>query len=271
MKSILLLFTVCCFSIINASAQTDTSQSHYITTKVEIPQLKRERNIQVYLPADYYKSSKKYPVIYMQDAQNIYNKDGQNKRSWCVDSLLKTLPDARQAIIVGIEHGGKNRIAEYSPYPTKYGDADGVAYTEFMVKNLKPYIDSHYRTKSDARNTAIAGSSMGGLIALYATVKYPKVFGVAGVFSPSLWIAPAINQFVNDSPVPATNRFFVACGDKEGNETEYVAKMDTLLLSKKGFSRKNVPAPLVLKGEQHNEHQWMLEFPVFYKWFIDGL
>jgi len=271
MKRTLLLSIIYIALTCSASAQTDTTQSHYITTKLEIPQLQRQRDIQVYLPADYYTSSKKYPVIYMQDAQNIYNKDGKNKRSWCVDSLLKILPDAQEAIIVGIDHGGKNRIAEYSPYKTDYGGADGVAYTEFMVNNLKPYIDSHYRTKSQAKYTAIAGSSMGGLIALYATVKYPKVFGTAGVFSPALWIAPAINQFVKETPVPGKNRFFLACGDKEGNETEYVAKMDTLLLAKEGFSRKNVPAPLVLKGEEHNEHQWMLEFPVFYKWFMDGL
>jgi predicted alpha/beta superfamily hydrolase len=270
MKQILLFGIICGMLINNAMAQ-QSGQSHYITTQMEIPQLQRQRNIEVYLPADYYTSGKKYPVIYMQDAQNIYDKNGANKNSWCVDSLVKTMPADKQAIIVGIEHGGKLRIPEYSPYKSKYGDADGVAYTEFMVHTLKPYIDVHYRTKTDAGHTAVAGSSMGGLIALYATVKYPQVFGTAGIFSPALWINPEINQFVTENQVTPKTRFFLACGDQEGNETEYVAKMETLLLSKKGMSVKTVATPLVLKGEKHNEHQWMLEFPTFYKWWVNGL
>ena len=69
---------------------------------------------------------------------------------------------------------------------------EGDEYVDFLVKTLKPFIDKKYRTERDKANTAIAGSSMGGLISLYATLKYPKVFGVAGVFSPAFWLAPQI-------------------------------------------------------------------------------
>ncbi|QKJ31721.1 alpha/beta hydrolase [Mucilaginibacter mali] len=273
MKQTLLLIIACALFIQTAQAQTtpkETDQPHYITTNLSISQLQRQRDIQIYLPADYYKTGKKYPVIYMQDAQNIYNKDGSRKNSWCVDSVLKTLPDSKQCIIVGINHGAQLRIAEYSPYKSNYGAADGPAYTEFMVNTLKPYIDAHYRTKTDAANTAIAGSSMGGLIALYATIKYPKVFGTAGIFSPALWINPQINHFVDSTGVSAKSRFYQFCGDQEGNEAHDVAQMDTLLM-KKGVKRAHMPPPVVLKGEKHNEHQWMLEFPDFYKWWVAKL
>ncbi|MES2278506.1 MAG: alpha/beta hydrolase-fold protein [Bacteroidota bacterium] len=273
MKKGILFAFICCLVVQLAPAQTiqkDSTQAHYITVNLEITQLQRKRDVQIYLPADYYKSSKKYPVIYMQDAQNIYDMGGSRKNSWCVDSLLKTLPDNQQAIIVGINHGGNSRIAEYSPYQSKYGNADGVPYTEFMVNTLKPYIDAHYRTKTDAKHTAIAGSSMGGLIALYATLKHPQVFGTAGIFSPALWINPEINQFVNDANIPGKSRFFMACGDQEGTEANDVNKMDSLLRSKK-VSISNMPKPLLLKGEKHNEHQWMLEFPDFYRWWISKL
>lgn len=271
-QNLLLIFACALFTQITYAQSTtkEVDQPHYITTSLTIPQLQRQRDIQVYLPAGYYKGNKKYPVIYMQDAQNIYSKDGSLKNSWQVDSVLKSLPDNKQCIIVGINHGGKLRIAEYSPYKSDYGAADGSAYTEFMVNTLKPYIDAHYRTKTDAAHTAIAGSSMGGLIALYATVKYPKVFGTAGIFSPALWINPQINRFVDSTGVSGKSRFHQFCGDQEGNETEYVAKMDTLLM-KKGVKRANMPQPVVVKGEKHNEHQWMMEFPDFYKWWVEKL
>lgn len=273
MKQTLLFATICCLFLKTTQAQTttkDTGQPHYITTNLTIPQLQRQRDIQVYLPAGYYRTNKKYPVIYMQDAQNIYSKDGSRKNSWCVDSVLKSLPDSKQCIIVGINHGAQLRIAEYSPYKSKYGAPNGVAYTEFMVNTLKPYIDAHYRTKTDAAHTAIAGSSMGGLIALYATIKYPKVFGTAGIFSPALWINPEINHFVDSTGINSKSRFHQFCGDQEGNEHEDVAKMDTLLM-KKGVKRANMPQPIILKGEKHNEHQWMLEFPDFYRWWVEKL
>lgn len=273
MKRSLSAAIISCLFIGTLQAQTKGTEgepSQYITVSLNIPQLQRQRDVQIFLPANYYKSNKKYPVLYLQDAQNIYSMGGARKNSWQVDSVLKSMPDGKQCIIVGINHGAQLRIAEYSPYKSQYGAADGPAYTEFMVNTLKPYIDERYRTKRDAAHTAIAGSSMGGLIALYATIKYPKVFGTAGIFSPALWINPQINHFIDSTGVNSKSRFYQFCGDQEGNETEYVAKMDTLLM-KNGVKRVNMPQPIVLKGEKHNEHQWMLEFPDFYKWWIDKL
>jgi predicted alpha/beta superfamily hydrolase len=245
----------------------DTAQ--IITQNIHIPQLNRDRTIHIFLPAGYHTSKQKYPVIYMHDAQNIYSTPKSPNDSWFVDSLVKTMPGKQLAIIVGIDNG-KSRITEYNAWDSNYGKAEGIPYTDFIVKTLKPHIDSNYRTKTDAKHTAIAGSSMGGLISMYAAVKYPDVFGTAGIFSPSFWIAPKIYTEVEERNLNTKNRFFLACGDKEGNETDYVNKMETLLRSK-GFDPAHVPATLILKDAKHNEQQWRIAFAAFYKWWVTGL
>ncbi|OOQ57515.1 hypothetical protein BC343_15220 [Mucilaginibacter pedocola] len=256
------------FLVQNLFAQNvDTAQ--IVISKLNMPQLVRERTIRVYLPAGYATSKRKYPVLYMHDGQNLFTGNTSFAGSWLVDSTLKTFPADKQAIVVGVDNSGKYRMAEYNAYTSQYAkQPDGDAYVEFIAKTLKPHIDSLYRTKTDAKHTAIAGSSMGGLISLYAALKYPKVFGVAGVFSPSFWIAPQIYSLAQGEKIDNKQRYFLACGDKEGNETEFVARMDSVLMIK-GYNRKNVPAPLVIKDGKHNEAQWKVAFKTFYNWLIN--
>jgi predicted alpha/beta superfamily hydrolase len=240
-----------------------------VVSKINIPQLGRERTLRIYLPAGYATSQKKYPVLYMHDGQNLFTGNTSFAGSWLVDSTLKTMPDNKQTIVVGIDNGGQHRIAEYTPYDTKYGKAQGDTYVEFIVKTLKPHIDSIYRTKKDTRHTAIAGSSLGGLISMYAAVKYPDVFGKVGVFSPSFWIAPQLYKLVDSIKMNTKQRYFLTCGDKEGDdEVGDVMKMDSSLL-KKGFGRQNVPAPLIIKHGKHNEAQWRVSFKAFYTWLVN--
>lgn len=138
-----------------------------LSENFRIPQLKTTRKIWIYLPPDYSTSNKNYPVIYMQDAQNLFNHATSFSGEWKVDETLNQLfaegqPDA---IVVGIENGGTERLNEYSPWKNaKYGGGKGDAYTEFLAKTLKPYIDKSFRTLPQAKNTALIGSSMGGLI-----------------------------------------------------------------------------------------------------------
>ena len=246
---------------------SDTDQ--IVISKINMPQLGRERTIRVYLPAGYAASKRKYPVIYMHDGQNLFTGNTSFAGSWLVDSTLKTFPTDKQAIVAGIDNSGQYRMAEYNAYTSKYATKpDGDAYLAFIVNTLKPHIDSLYRTKKDAKHTAIAGSSMGGLISMYAAVKYPDVFGVAGVFSPSFWIAPQMYPLTTNSKLNRKQRYFLACGDQEGDEADYVNKMDSVLTGK-GFNRKNVPAPLIMKDAKHNEAQWKVAFKVFYQWFAD--
>jgi predicted alpha/beta superfamily hydrolase len=251
------------------SIKPDTAR--VISIKITIPQLSRKRTINVYLPAGYTTSSRKYPVIYLQDGQNIFAKAGNNAGSWSVDSLLKMLPANKQSIIVGINNGSdKYRMTEYNAYDSSYGKEEGMAYIEFIVKTLKPYIDSNYRSKTGSKYTAIAGSSMGGLISMYAAAKYSNVFGAAGVFSPAFWLSPEIYSDVSNQPINKKSMFFLACGDDEGNEADYVNKMVSILHTK-GFSINKVPNTLIIKGAKHNEQQWRIDFEKFYECFMDKL
>lgn len=231
-----------------------------------MPQLGRERTIRIYLPADYNTSNRRYPVIYMTDGQNIFKSDADIKDTWAVDSTLRSLPAEKQCIVVGIDHAGKDRITEYNPYNSTYGKGDGLAYTHFLVETLKPYIDKNYRTKKDARYNAIAGSSMGSLLAMYAATEYPDSFGNAGIFSPAFWIGDKIYTDVQLVPTDKKSGYYLTCGDNESKgELADVKKMDSLLVVK-GYSSKQVPAMRVNVGAKHNEKQWREAFPAFYAW-----
>lgn len=134
----------------------------------------------------------------MHDGQNVFDAKTSAYGEWNVDEILDSLyqTNIQQAIVVGIDHGGEDRLKEYNPYDSKYGKGAGKAYVAFLVKTLKPYIDAHYSTLRDAKHTSIEGSSMGGLISMYALARYPKVFGDAGVFSAAFWIAPEVYKDV---------------------------------------------------------------------------
>ena len=232
----------------------------------KIPQLGRERTIRIYLPAGYYQSNKKYPVIYMTDGQNIFKSDADIKDTWAVDSTLRSLPAEKQCIVVGIDHAGKDRITEYNPYNSTYGKGDGLAYTHFIVETLKPYIDKNYRTKKDAKYTAIAGSSMGSLLAMYAATEYPDSFGNAGIFSPAFWIGEQIYTDVQLVPTNKRSGYYLTCGDVESKDMLADTKKMDSLLHVKSYTLKQVPGTKVNVGAKHNEKQWREAFPAFYQW-----
>jgi predicted alpha/beta superfamily hydrolase len=265
---LVMVFNVNLFALAITKKNIDTIQIIKID-KFNIPQLGRQRIIRICLPKGYSSSDKRYPVIYMQDAQNLFKSNAEIKSTWAVDSTLKALPVGKQCIIVGIDHAGKDRITEYDPYDSTYGKGNGAEYTRFLVETLKPYIDAHYRTKQQARYTAIAGSSMGSLLAMYAAIKYPETFGYAGIFSPSFWIAPQIYIDTKASVFNKKAGFYLICGDKESlGEVKDVNKMDSLLHAK-GFSLKQVPAAKINEGSIHNEAQWREAFPAFYNWLAE--
>lgn len=159
--------------------------------------LNNDRDVLIYLPPGYESSkSRHYSVIYLNDGQNLF--DGATSfipgQEWRVDETAQALIIAGKIeplIIVGINNAGKDRINEYTPtVDTNYkmgGGAD--LYGRMLVEELKPFIDSRYRTKPGAKHTGIGGSSLGGLVSLYLALKYPAVFGRAAVISPSVWFA----------------------------------------------------------------------------------
>jgi len=243
---------------------------HLAATAFYMPQLDKHRNIWIYLPKGYKNSEKRYPVIYMHDAQTLFHAKPTRNNEWAVDSVMDSLirEGAREMIIVGIENADEDRLKEYNPYNSQYGKGQGKQYAQFLVETLKPFIDQEYRTFADAKNTFIAGSSMGGLISLYAIITYPDVFGGAGIFSPAIWLAPEIYVEVEQKAEQLTyNKIFFVVGDKEGSAMVEDIKRVYDVLNSAGSN----PNYFLTEKEdgKHTEWFWHREFSSFYE-FIAG-
>ncbi|MFW0736936.1 alpha/beta hydrolase [Flavobacterium sp. T12S277] len=238
-----------------AGAQNSTSSKNVSTFTIEAPQLKTTKKIWLYLPDGYSATAKKrYSVIYMHDAQNLFDAKTSYAGEWNVDEKLDSLK--APVIVVGIEHGNDNRISELTPYKNeKYGGGNADNYLDFIVKTLKPYIDQHYKTKTKAKNTLIMGSSLGGLVSYYAILKYPETFGKAGIFSPSFWFSNDIYTLTTQTPKIKTKIYFL-CGDKESDDmVTDMTKMERLLDTKRCYCLHLTKSKIV-KGGEHNEKLW---------------
>jgi predicted alpha/beta superfamily hydrolase len=242
---------------------------HIISDSFYMPQLKRKRKIWIYLPSNYATSKQKYPILYMHDAQNLFDEFTAPYGEWGIDEALDSLQkmSGKYCIVVGIDHGEAKRLLEYNPYDTKeYGHGEGKQYTDFLVQTLKPFIDKKYRTKKDAANTSIAGSSLGGLISSYAILKYPNVFGSAGAFSPAYWIAPAMDTLAKNTPAnKIPQRIWFYGGGKEG----YTLMPDMERFKNIVASKNKTDIGFVIdENGMHNEAAWRKWFPKFYAWWL---
>ena len=238
-----------------------------------IPQLNRTRRIWAYTPPDYDSSSKHYPVIYMHDGQNLFTDATSFAGEWKIDESLNQLQGEGDygAIVIGIDNGGASRFDEYCPWvnPT-YGGGEGEAYMDFIVQTLKPHIDSTFRTLPGREYTAIAGSSMGGLISMYAVAEYPEVFSKAGIFSPAFWVADSIFQFIEQQEFTEQVRvYFVASHNESASMVPLMEEVYDLMQSE-GITTEN----LLLLDEAdgaHSEWFWAREFPDAYEWLFEDL
>jgi predicted alpha/beta superfamily hydrolase len=221
----------------------------------------------IYLPESYKTSKKKYPVLYMHDGQNVFDEATSAYGEWGVDEALDSLgPQQKEIIVVAIDNGGDTRMNEYSPFDMeKYGKGEGDQYVDFLVQTLKPHIDKHYRTKKDEKNTFIAGSSMGGLISFYAILKYPKVFGAAGVFSPSFWIAPQLKNIDPEKAKKVKGKIYFYAGQQESEHM--VPDMLNIFEQMRQHSKAKMKTVMRAEGK-HNEPTWRIEFVLFYKWLF---
>ncbi len=240
-----------------------------ISESFYIPQLDKTRKIWALLPYDYYISEKKYPVLYLQDAQNLFD-EGSQYGNWEIDKKLSILAEYGRGdvIVIAIEHGDEDRIKEYvfgSNSITPEGE--GKKYIRFVTDYLKPYIDQHFRTLPDRENTGIGGSSLGGLISIYGGLLYPEVYSKLLIFSPSLWVVPHINfpmlQFYN----PFKTKIYIYGGEKEGAKMterihEFARKLETWENHNIDFEEKVSINP---EGT-HKEYYWSQEFPKAIEW-----
>jgi len=249
----------------NEKQHTASSNVQVLDTAFFIPQLNRSRKIWIYLPPGYAGSKKKYPVLYMHDGQNLFDDYTSAYGEWgvdeCLDSMIKNGKPA--SIVVGIDNGPK-RINEYNPYNNaEYGNGEGEAYVAFLAETLKPYIDKHFRTLSSKENTFIAGSSLGGLISYYAMLRYPDVFGKGGMFSPSFWIAPEMNQLTDSLAPKIKGQFFFYVGE---NESENMVSDMQLIADKLGENSSTLIYEITDPEGKHNEQAWRKWFGEFYLW-----
>ncbi|MCC3153489.1 alpha/beta hydrolase-fold protein [Hymenobacter sp. BT770] len=258
---------------------TATPRVHVLANSFVIPQLGRQRRVWVYLPADYaQKPSQRYPVLYMHDGQNVFDDATSFGGEWGVDETLDKLraagQDATGAIVVAVDNGDQFRSDEYIPWPSAalkdqpHQGGQGDPYVDFLAQTLKPYVDSHYRTQPDAAHTGVAGSSLGGLISVYAALKYPKVFGEVGVFSPAFWVCnDSLLAYAKTHKAASTARFYFVCGPKESETMLPLMKAWRDELRAQGVPAANLAFSAPADG-QHREWFWRREFPAAYKFMF---
>jgi len=258
-----LFFIITLFSLSGLKAQQSTASGSVQTFTLYAPQYDLNKKIWIYLPQEYNKKNKKYPVIYMADGQNIFDKATSFSGEWRVDETLDSLQ--AKVIIVAVEHGGDQRINELTPYKNeKYGGGGADVYLDFIMHTLKPHIDAYYRTKTNKEYTGIFGSSLGGLTAYYAAINYPDTFGMAGVFSPAFWINPEIFE-LNDFADTLDAKIYFMAGDTESKEMVPDMERMAVLAAKNANSVKLITKKVVAGG-QHNEALWAKEFAQAFLW-----
>lgn len=249
-----------------AGCDDPATQPAYTTFELESPQLGLTKKIWLYLPESYHQSSASYPVIYFQDGQWLFEENVDYSAEMHVDETLRQLErDGGEGIIVvGIESDEETRTDEFSLYenPDYAEGGKGGQYLAFVAETLKPYIDSHYRTKNDRSNTCIMGASLGGLAAFFALTEYPEVFGKAALFSAALHFnADAVLTKAAQKEVMSDVLIFGVVGKGEFNEVVDFPRDNQTLFNSLG---RYIPASqLHLEVIEDGEHRiwfWDREF-----------
>ncbi|AYG95086.1 alpha/beta hydrolase [Brevundimonas naejangsanensis] len=252
----------------------------------------RPRNVTVWLPPGYEAGSGRHPVLYMHDGQNLFDAAKAPFGEWGVDEHLGRLianDQVRAPIVVGVWNTPL-RLREYVPadliaalpadvrddVQAIYGGAplsDG--YLRFLVEELKPFIDQSYRTLTGPSDTMVSGSSMGGLISLYAVMKHPQVFGAAACLSThwplridglddpaalAVWRDKVVGAWTgvvaNGLPAPGSHRFYFDRGDETLDQfyATFQSRIDAVF-REKGYGPRDFQT-LVFPGHRHNEASW---------------
>ena len=214
---------------------------------------------------------RRYPVMYLHDGQNIFDKATSVGEEWRVDETADALVAAGRitpAIIVGIYNAGDARLAEYTPTRDAVkGGGLADRHGRMLVEELKPFIDSEYRTLPGANDTGLGGSSLGGLLALHLALAHPGVFTRIAALSPSIWWDDrVIVRAVEALPARLPLRIWLDAGTSEGAETLANARALRDALIAHGWRLGEDLSYLEAAGGEHNEQSWaarvapMLEF-----------
>jgi len=226
--------------------------------------LPRTRDLIVYLPPGYEENGhSRYPVLYLQDGQNLF--DGSTSFIPGMDWHVKDTADQligqgaiRPLIIVGIYNTGKWRLGEYTPSrDKKMGGGKADRYGQMLLEEIKPFVESQYRTLSGPANTGLGGSSLGGLLAIYLGLRFPQVFGKLAVLSPSVWWNRGwILDFASRVALPGRPRIWLDVGTKEGGRSAENVRRLCNVLVEKGWHEGGDLRFEVISGAEHNEAAW---------------
>lgn len=243
-----------------------------LSNNFEMPQLSTTRRIWLYLPPDYATTAKHYPVLYMQDGQNLFNAQTSFSGEWQVDETLNELfaNGDYGAIVVGIDNGGATRLDEYSPWNNPaYGGGDGAAYIDFVANTLKPYIDANYRTLPQPQFNALIGSSMGALISTYGALAHGDKFQKVGSMSPAYWFAlNDLNSYITGGSFDLSNhRMYFVAGTNESATMVSHCNQIVANLQAKGMTSANT-FTLYDPAGTHSENFWRGQFGALYQWLF---
>ncbi len=246
--------------------------------------LNNERTLIVYLPPGYDQSAERYPVLYMQDGQNLFDESTSYQGiEWKMDETAQELIASRKIsplIIVGI-YNTEQRTAEFTPPSLAgKGPAHGDQYAKMVVTEVKPFIDSHYRTLTDREHTGIGGASQGALIAMYTAKENPTIFGKMLLMSPWLHLngKPVLADWLGDGTWLRDERIYIEMGTEPGDNyptTNPIADSQPLAaaLQKSGLTSGRDFKYREILGGRHNEAAWAstISQPLQFLYGISGV
>jgi len=248
---------------------------YYKKETIWIEQLTRYAKLYVGLPDNYEETDRLYPVLYMHDGHNVFDqKDSYAGKTWEILKAYQNHPDLKDVIVVALECAhGIERLNEYGPFPftfegfefseTPGGKAD--LYLDYLVTDLKPMIDKTYRTLTDKKNTAMMGSSMGGVVSLYAAIKYPNVFGRIAAVSSAFYVSlEPILKLIKITNFNHLDIMYMDTGTEEvggGNKKDYIVSNDQVYDMLKSKIDANKLVYKKIKGGKHSEEDWAKRLP----------
>ncbi len=242
-----------------------------IKEMIKLPSLSGDkgRSVYYYLPVGYESGNKSYPVLYMFDGHNVFfNSDATYGKCWGMKEYMDRTAAGMIIVAVECNHEGTNRLSEYSPWPFMargmgHIKPKGEAYMDWLIQVLKPSVDRRFRTKPQREFTYICGSSMGGLMALFAICRYNHIFSRAAALSPSLWVAPLkLSQLIRDTQFFPDTRVYMDYGSEEMKNHSRI--LEALKRTTGAFLDKQVNVCMrIVPGGQHCEACWERQIPVF--------
>jgi len=245
--------------------------------------LELPRNLYVYLPHGYDEENSNYPVIYIQDGNNLFSKSASSGHNWKLDLILNNLIESKiipKVIVIGIGNTA-NRSSEYEPYvitaPKSVENLYPIAdkYLKFVCDELIPYVESNFRVIQEPKSRTIGGSSYGGTFSLYAAIKRPEMFGTILALSPSLWPGikdkPGDEKILQDFENAELNKkqnIYFDLGAKEG-PSGYIEDVSKRLITilEKSLPKNQIKFVFDPNGE-HGEEAWTQRIPDALSWIF---